>query len=130
MVLSQLKQLRAMGMTIALDDFGTGYSSLSYLKKFDIDYIKIDRSFVRDMVEDLSDLAIVESIIVMAHRLGIKIIAEGVETEAQASLLAAAGCDFAQGYFYAQPMPEREFLDFVSAVEAAPLPAPALLSEP
>lgn len=127
-VLSQLEQLRAMGMTVALDDFGTGFSSLSYLKKFDIDYIKIDRSFVRDIVDDPADQAIVESIIAMARRLGIKLIAEGVETQAQAALLAAAHCDFAQGYLYARPMPEREFLDFVYAAETTPLPVPTLLT--
>jgi diguanylate cyclase (GGDEF)-like protein len=127
-VLAQLRQLRAMGMTVALDDFGTGFSSLSYLKKFDIDYIKIDRSFVRDIVDDPADRAIVESIIAMARRLGIKLIAEGVETEGQAALLAAAHCDFAQGYLYARPMPEREFLDFVRAAETTPLPVPALLA--
>lgn len=127
-VLAQLKQLRAMGMTVALDDFGTGFSSLSYLKKFDIDYIKIDRSFVCDIVDDPADRAIVESIIAMARRLGIKLIAEGVETEAQAALLATADCDFAQGYLYARPMPEREFLDFACATETTPLPVPALLT--
>ncbi|MDO8699331.1 MAG: EAL domain-containing protein [Rhodoferax sp.] len=127
-VLAQLKQLRAIGMTVALDDFGTGFSSLSYLKKFDIDYIKIDRSFVHDIVDDPADRAIVEAIIAMARRLGIKLIAEGVETQAQAALLAAAHCDFAQGYLYARPMPRQEFLDFVRAVEGAPLYVPALLS--
>ncbi|MFZ5580330.1 MAG: sensor domain-containing protein [Pseudomonadota bacterium] len=114
-VLRQLDQLRAMGMKVALDDFGTGYSALSYLKKFEIDILKIDRSFVRDIVEDPSDRAIVESIILMAKRLGIKLVAEGVETHEQAELLAAAGCDMAQGYFFARPMPEAAFMDFVLA---------------
>jgi EAL domain-containing protein (putative c-di-GMP-specific phosphodiesterase class I) len=126
-VLAQLAQLRAMGMTIALDDFGTGFSSLSYLKKFDIDFIKIDRSFVLDIVDDQADRAIVESIIAMARRLGIKLIAEGVETQAQAALLAAAECDFVQGYLYARPMPEREFLTFVCATETTPMPVPGVL---
>jgi len=126
-VLAQLELLRTMGMTIALDDFGTGYSSLSYLKKFDIDYIKIDKSFVLDIVDDPADRAIVESIIAMARRLGIKLIAEGVETQAQAALLAAAHCDFAQGYLYARPMPESDFLDFVRATETTPVPVPSLL---
>ena len=127
-VLAQLKQLRAMGMTVALDDFGTGYSSLSYLKKFDIDYIKIDHSFVLDIVDDPADRAIVESIIAMSRKLGIKLIAEGVETQAQAALLAAAHCDFAQGYLYAKPMPQQEFLTFVRATESTPLPVPVLLN--
>ena len=113
-VLSQLNQLRAMGIMISLDDFGTGYSSLSYLKKFAIDYLKIDRSFVRDVVDDPSDRAIVESIIAMASRLGIKLIAEGVETIEQAELLVTAGCALAQGYYFARPMPEAEFLEFVT----------------
>lgn len=121
-VIEQLDRIRDMGITVSLDDFGTGYSALSYLKKFKIDFLKIDRSFVSDIDKNESDRAIVESIIVMAHRLGMRLIAEGVETEAQARLLAAAGCDLAQGYFYARPMPEREFLDFVRATEAAPLP--------
>jgi diguanylate cyclase (GGDEF)-like protein/PAS domain S-box-containing protein len=112
-VIRQLRQLRAMGMTVSLDDFGTGYSALSYLKKFEIDYLKIDRSFIRDITVDPSDRAIVESIIVMAMRLGIKLVAEGVETREQAELLAAAGCDMAQGFFYARPMPEDLFLEFV-----------------
>lgn len=123
-VLAQLKQLRAMGMTVALDDFGTGYSSLSYLKKFDIDYIKIDRSFVLDIADDPADRVIVEAIIAMARKLGIKLIAEGVETQAQAALLAAAHCDFAQGYLYAKPMPKQAFLEFVRATESVPLPVP------
>ncbi|MDR7308664.1 EAL domain-containing protein [Rhodoferax saidenbachensis] len=127
-VLAQLKQLRAMGMTVALDDFGTGYSSLSYLKKFDIDYIKIDRSFVLDIVDDPADRAIVESIIAMSRKLGIKLIAEGVETQAQAALLAAAHCDFAQGYLYARPMPQQEFLAFVRAAENTPLSVPVLFN--
>lgn len=114
-VLSQLQQLRAAGMTMSVDDFGTGYSALSYLKKFEIDYLKIDRSFIRDIVDDPSDRAIVESIIVMASRLGIKLVAEGVETAEQAELLGAAGCDMAQGYYFARPMSEASFLAFVGA---------------
>jgi diguanylate cyclase (GGDEF)-like protein len=126
-VLAQLEQLRSLGMQIALDDFGTGYSSLSYLKKFAIDYIKIDRSFVQDIVDDPADRAIVESIIAMAQRMGIKLIAEGVETQAQAALLAAAQCDYAQGFLYARPMPQSEFLAFAHASETTALPVPCLL---
>jgi diguanylate cyclase (GGDEF)-like protein/PAS domain S-box-containing protein len=113
-VIRQLNQLRDIGMTISLDDFGTGYSALSYLKKFDIDYLKIDRSFIRYITKDPNDRAIVEAIIVMAKRLGIKLVAEGVETSSQAALLAAVDCDMAQGYWYAKPMPEAEFLTFAS----------------
>lgn len=110
----QLNQLRSIGIEISLDDFGTGYSALSYLKRFHIDYLKIDRSFIKDITVDPDDRAIVESIIVMAKRLGIKLIAEGVETFEQSSLLKANECDMIQGYFYAKPMTEADFLDFVS----------------
>lgn len=100
---------RDCGVQVALDDFGTGYSSLSYLKKFDIDYLKIDRSFVNNLAPGSSDLALAEAIIVMAHKLGLRVIAEGIETEAQRDLLLACGCDFAQGFLFAKPMPPEEF---------------------
>lgn len=112
-VANKLFQFREVGIQISLDDFGTGYSSMSYLKKFDIDYLKIDRSFIRDMTTDAGDRAIAEAIIVMAHKLGLKVIAEGVETVEQRDLLSAANCDFAQGYLFARPMPLSEFEDFL-----------------
>jgi diguanylate cyclase (GGDEF)-like protein/PAS domain S-box-containing protein len=112
-VLDQLNLLRDIGITISLDDFGTGYSALSYLKKFDIDYLKIDRSFICNIVDDPNDRAIVEAIIVMAKRLGIKLVAEGVETRSQAAMLGAVDCDMGQGFWYAKAMPESEFLAFV-----------------
>ncbi|MBG7621614.1 EAL domain-containing protein [Herbaspirillum sp. AP02] len=114
-VRSQLNNLREAGIQVALDDFGTGYSAMSYLKKFSMDYLKIDRSFVKDMVDADSNRAIVEAIIVMAHRLGMKVIAEGVETMMQAQLLRDAGCEYVQGYLYARPLPEDEFLKFATA---------------
>lgn len=114
---SQLMDLRQRGIEVALDDFGTGYSSLSYLKRFDIDYIKIDQAFVHNLSSNSGDLALCEAMIVMAHKLGIKVIAEGVETEEQSKLLAAAGCDYAQGYLFARPMPaiELEEMYFANA---------------
>ncbi|MDP2795065.1 MAG: EAL domain-containing protein [Sulfurisoma sp.] len=108
-VLGKFNTFRDAGVQIALDDFGTGYSAMSYLKKFDIDYLKIDRSFVRDIVTDTSDRAIVDAIIAMAHKLGLKVVAEGVETIEQRDLLAAAGCDYAQGYLFSKPMPAAQF---------------------
>ncbi|WP_371867521.1 EAL domain-containing protein [Duganella guangzhouensis] len=109
----RLLQLRDAGIQVALDDFGTGYSSLSYLKKFDIDYLKIDRSFTRNLAPESSDMALSEAIIVMAHKLGLKVIAEGVETPEQRALLAAAGCDYGQGYLFAKPMPADQFDAFL-----------------
>ncbi len=108
-VTDKLLALRDAGIQVALDDFGTGYSSLSYLKKFDIDYLKIDRSFTRNLAPDSSDMALSEAIIVMAHKLGLRVIAEGVETREQCDLLTAAGCDYGQGYLFARPMPGPEF---------------------
>lgn len=109
-VTEQLLAFRDAGIQIAIDDFGTGYSTLSYLKQFPIDYLKIDRSFVRDIETDPNDMALSRAIIVMAHELGLKVIAEGVETAGQRALLYAAGCDYAQGYLYAgKPLPPDEF---------------------
>jgi diguanylate cyclase (GGDEF)-like protein/PAS domain S-box-containing protein len=107
-VVERLRQFKSMGLQVALDDFGTGHSVLAHLKKFDIDYLKIDRSFVMDLAGDSGDLALCEGIIVMAHKLGLKVVAEGVETETQLELLKAAGCDYAQGYVYAHPMPAAQ----------------------
>jgi len=121
-VSNRLLQLRDAGIQVALDDFGTGYSSLSYLKKFDIDYLKIDRSFTRNLAPDSSDMALSEAIIVMAHKLGLKVIAEGVETPEQRDLLAAAGCDYGQGYLFAKPMPADQF-DVFLRDNAMPLAA-------
>jgi diguanylate cyclase (GGDEF)-like protein/PAS domain S-box-containing protein len=108
-VTDQLLVFRDAGIRVSLDDFGTGYSSLSYLKKFDIDYLKIDQSFVRNLGDDPDDKALCEAIIVMAHKLGLKVIAEGVETEQQRDLLAAYGCDYAQGWLYSKAVPAEQF---------------------
>ncbi len=111
-VIDKLAAMRAEGITISLDDFGTGYSSLSYLKKFQIDYVKIDQSFTRNISPGSDDMALCEAIIVMAHKLGIKVIAEGVETSEQRELLLAAGCDYGQGYLWSKPIPPTEFQKF------------------
>jgi diguanylate cyclase (GGDEF)-like protein/PAS domain S-box-containing protein len=108
-VTEKLLAFRDAGIQVSLDDFGTGYSSLSYLKKFDIDYLKIDQSFVSNMDSDPDNLTLCESMILMAHKLGLRVIAEGVEKESQRVLLAAAGCDFAQGYLFSKPVSADEF---------------------
>jgi diguanylate cyclase (GGDEF)-like protein/PAS domain S-box-containing protein len=109
MVKQRLLVFHNGGMEVSIDDFGTGFSSLSYLRQFDIDYLKIDRSFISSLAENESDMALAEAIIVMAHKLGIRTIAEGVETVRQRDLLVAFGCDFAQGFLYSRPVPSEEF---------------------
>ena len=106
---SKLLKFRDVGIQVAIDDFGTGYSSLAYLKKFDIDYLKIDQSFVSHLASDPNDKALCEAIVVMAHKLGLKVIAEGVETEEQRNLLSLAGCDYAQGNLFSKPIPREDF---------------------
>ncbi len=108
-VKERLRDFQDLGVEVSLDDFGTGFSALSYLKQFDIDYLKIDRSFISHITENESDRALVEAIIVMAHKLGIKAIAEGVETAAQRDLLASFGCDYGQGFLYSPAVQAEEF---------------------
>lgn len=112
-VMAQLDNFDSAGIEISLDDFGTGYSSLSYLKKFHIDYLKIDISFVRNLEENSDNMALCEAIIVLAHKLGLKVIAEGIETTKQRDLLIAVGCDYGQGYLFSRPLAPREFEIFV-----------------
>jgi len=113
-VIDNLLELGDAGIEVSLDDFGTGYSSLSYLQKFDIDFIKIDQSFVRHLIPASTDLALCKAIILMAHELGIKVVAEGVETAQQRDLLAEAGCDYAQGYLFARPLSAADFEAFIA----------------
>jgi diguanylate cyclase (GGDEF)-like protein len=104
-----LLDFRDANIQVSLDDFGTGYSSLSILKKLDVDYLKIDKSFVDNLEPNSDDLALCEAIIVMAHKLDLKVIAEGIETERQRDLLVAAGCDYGQGYLFSKPLAAIEF---------------------
>lgn len=115
-VLATVRQLKSLGIKLSIDDFGTGYSSLSYLKRFDVDKLKIDQSFVRDMTDDPNDAAIVRAIIQMAKSLNLTTIAEGVEDEHQLALLRLQHCDEAQGYHFARPMPADEFENFMKRV--------------
>ncbi len=114
-VIQQMLAFRDDGIQVSLDDFGTGYSSLSYLQKFDIDFIKIDRSFVHQLVAGSTDLALCQAIIAMAHALGMKVIAEGIETAQQLTLLRAAGCDYGQGYLFSKPVPAADFERWMEA---------------
>lgn len=115
-VINQLSRFQAAGIEIALDDFGTGYSSLSYLRRLDIDYIKIDRSFIRSLTRGPDDVALCRAIISMAHALRIRVIAEGIETESQRRILLEAGCDYGQGFLFCPPVDARAFEAFASTV--------------
>jgi EAL domain-containing protein (putative c-di-GMP-specific phosphodiesterase class I) len=103
-VASILRQFHEHGVKVALDDFGTGYASLTHLKRFPVNHIKVDQSFIRDLEHDRDDAAIVAAVIGLGRSLGMKVTAEGVETKGQAECLRQMGCDYAQGYFYAKPM--------------------------
>ncbi len=109
LVSDKLLAFRDAGVQVAVDDFGTGYSSLSYLKKFDIDFIKIDKSFVQNLSIYSEDMVLCEAIIVMAHKMGLKVVAEGIETAEQRDLLFGIGCDYGQGYFFSRPLSAEDF---------------------
>jgi EAL domain-containing protein (putative c-di-GMP-specific phosphodiesterase class I) len=100
-----LTEIRGLGARVAIDDFGTGYSSLSYLKRFPIDTLKLDRSFVNGAATDPDDAALVTAIVTLAHNLRLKVVAEGIETEAELNFLRLLKCDEGQGYFFAKPQP-------------------------
>ncbi|WP_437349466.1 EAL domain-containing protein [Paenibacillus humicus] len=116
--ISIMHRLKAMGICLSIDDFGTGYSSLSYLKLFPIDSLKIDRSFTRNLLQDAKDEALVHTIINMAHNLGLKVIAEGVETDEQLQYLLQRQCHEAQGYFFSQPIPAEELTGLLNTLSA------------
>ncbi|MFJ8067189.1 putative bifunctional diguanylate cyclase/phosphodiesterase [Psychrobacillus sp. NPDC096426] len=116
-IVNKLIKLKHMGFKISIDDFGTGYSSLSYLNRFPLNYLKVDSSFIQQMTELKDKQAIVDSIILMAHRLHIKVIAEGAETEDQVKLLKEMGCDIIQGYYFSKPIQSSELLDFLELWE-------------
>lgn len=122
----QLTAIRELGVTVALDDFGTGYSSLGYLSGFPIDFLKIDRGFINRLTEDPGNLAIVRATIAMAHGLGMRAVAEGVETDAQLTLLHRLGCDLVQGYYTGRPMSADAFAHLIAADPRTVLP-PALI---
>jgi EAL domain-containing protein (putative c-di-GMP-specific phosphodiesterase class I) len=112
-----------MGVRIAIDDFGTGHSSLSTLKRFPIDTLKIDRSFVRDLGTNPEDQGLTEAIITMGKTLKLRLVAEGVETREQAHFLHRRGCDELQGFFFGRPVPAREFEAFVTRHRASRVPS-------
>lgn len=108
-----LDELRALGLSISIDDFGTGYSSLAYLKRFPLDTLKIDRSFIKDITENEDDREITKAIIAMGQNLHLHVLAEGVETTEQVEILRAFGCDFIQGYYYSRPLPAKQIISYL-----------------
>ncbi|MBD0313464.1 MAG: bifunctional diguanylate cyclase/phosphodiesterase, partial [Microcoleus sp. T3-bin5] len=118
----RLNALKALGVQIAIDDFGTGYSSLSYLQQFPFDILKIDRCFVRNITENSNNAAITKAIIEMAKSLNLKLIAEGVETEAELSFVCEHQCDGMQGYLFSRPVPAQEFQQLLTTEKRLPLP--------
>lgn len=116
-----LRQLDRTGIRLSVDDFGTGYSALSYLKSYPFDTLKIDKSFIQDVLSESGNASLVRAIINMAHSLGLTVIAEGVEQEAQTHFLKHEGCDYSQGYFYSRPLPEQDFMHWLETHHRATL---------
>ena len=111
-VVDILTEITALGINLSMDDFGTGYSSLSYLREYPFNVLKIDRSFIDGIVLNNEDCNLVKAIIAMSHSLGLTVVAEGVETKEQHTLLNELGCDFMQGFYFSKPIPAKQFLDF------------------
>jgi len=118
---STLAELKAIGVRLAVDDFGTGYSSLSYLTRLPIDALKLDQSFVHNIIVNMSDAIVVRSVINMGQSLKLRVIAEGVETQEQLAFLQGAGCDEGQGYYFSRPMAAKQFAELLEAGISAPV---------
>jgi EAL domain-containing protein (putative c-di-GMP-specific phosphodiesterase class I) len=126
-----LNALHDLGVAVAIDDFGTGYSSLSYLKRFAIDVVKLDRTFIEGLVTDAVDVEIASAVIKLTEALHMSTVAEGVETDSQRQMLVQLGCPFIQGYLTSRPLPAADFLEFwASTYPQAPVPPIKLLPDP
>jgi len=123
-VIAKMTELRVHGLRFSLDDFGTGYASLSYLKRLPLDQLKIDRSFVRDILSDASSAAIAQAVISLSKALGLSVLAEGVETEEQRDLLIRLGCHAYQGFLFSRPVPLEDFERLLPAWIGSDLMAP------
>ena len=119
--IQMLQELRDLGLNISIDDFGTGYSSLAYLKRFPLNTLKIDQSFIKDIDTSSDDREITKAIIAMGQNLNLKVLAEGAETIEQVQILKDSGCDYIQGYYYSRPLPAVEILPFLEKNELMPL---------
>jgi EAL domain-containing protein (putative c-di-GMP-specific phosphodiesterase class I) len=117
--LALMNEIKALGVTLSIDDFGTGYSSLAYLKRFPLDELKIDRSFVIDLPGHAADVAIARTIVELGHSLGMSVTAEGVETVQQLQCLQQLGCDQCQGYLFSKPVPAPALMELLKADAAA-----------